>query len=253
MNWTKIPTNLLVNRTPDNELVAIVKYQLLWAELEQQPEDRVALRYMTNKQLSIVKQWLDTIETQVTSDLKRVNGKRSNRKINYLKNKNLSKIVDTTQDDTVDDTVSSTLTPVDKIRLDKIRIKEKCKKEKTLFEDDVGENEFNEFWKLYTPIKGYDGRFVAKGNKKICNSKFKKLLKEGVKYETIIGGLKRYLEYCQKNGICSCGAEVFINQRRYENDYSGSGAIQGGTSTNASRERFGIIDIAREFIQESSN
>lgn len=251
MNWTKIPTNLLVSRTPDNELVAIVKYQLLWAELERQPDDNLALRYLTKKQLSMVKHWLNTIETQVTSDLKIINGKRHNRRINYLKNKDLQENVDTTQEPTVDDTEDTTLFPVDKIRLDNNIRKEKCKKEKTLIEDDVGEKLFNDFWDMYIPVKSYDGRFVAKGSKKACCVKFKKLIKEGIKYETIIGGLERYLEYCKANGICSCGAEVFINQRRFENDYSGSGAIQSRTPSNSSREKSGIIDIAREFIEEA--
>ena len=86
MQWTKIPTNILINRMSDQEIVAIVKYQLLWADLEYQPSDKTALRYMTNKQLSIVKQYLNTIETQVKRDIHSSASNRKAVKLNYLKN-----------------------------------------------------------------------------------------------------------------------------------------------------------------------
>ena len=87
MNWTKIPTNLLISRTPDNELVAIVKYQLLWADLEYQPTDEIALRYMSNKQLASVKQYLNDIETQVVSDIKSTVNHRGGQKTYYKTHK----------------------------------------------------------------------------------------------------------------------------------------------------------------------
>lgn len=119
MNWTKIPTDLLKQRIPDNEILAIVKYQMLWADLEYQPDDKTALRYITNKQLSIVKQWLDTIEVQVTSDINSANKNRHNRKISYRKNNDLDKNVTITVTDTVQGSVIDSVETVDKIRLDK--------------------------------------------------------------------------------------------------------------------------------------
>lgn len=91
MHWTKIPTNLLINRLSDHELVSIIKYQLLWADLEYQPDDKTALRYLTNKQLTIAKQWQDTIETQVKRDIHLCETNRNGVKLNYLKNKDKSK------------------------------------------------------------------------------------------------------------------------------------------------------------------
>ena len=115
MQWTKIPTNILINRYTDQEIVSIVKYQLLWADLEYQPEDKTALRYLTHKQLKIVKQYLNSIEAQVTRDIRSSESNRNNRKINYLKNK--EKIENVTH--TLQHTVSSSVG--EQIRLDKIR------------------------------------------------------------------------------------------------------------------------------------
>lgn len=139
MIWTKIPTDLLKQRIPDNEIVAIVKYQLLWADLEYQPDDKTALRYITNKQLLIVRHWLNTIEAQVTSDIKSVNKNRNKRKISYRKINVLGKNVTDTLPDTVPCSVTGSVEEVDKIRTDKIRLdknkKENNKKKKAIAED----------------------------------------------------------------------------------------------------------------------
>lgn len=117
------------------------------------------------------------------------------------------------------------------------------------------QQEFDEFWEAYTPVKSSDGHFVSKGNKKNCKIKFEKLRKEGVKNETIVGGVKSYIKYCQQNGYCTCGAEVFLNQRRFENDYSGVAVIESDRKNTAKNSYGGasLLDIGREFIEESKN
>lgn len=129
MNWTKIPTNLLISRTPDNELVAIVKYQLLWADLEYQPTDEIALRYMTNKQLASVKHYLNDIETQVVSDIKSTVNHRGNQKMFYQKKQSLKQNTDSQYDSQCDNKSDNHTDGADKIRLDKIR------KEKEISDD----------------------------------------------------------------------------------------------------------------------
>ena len=121
MNWTKIPTNLLISRTPDNELVAIVKYQLLWADLEYQPTDEIALRYMTSKQLASVKQYLNDIETQVVSDIKSTVSHRGNQKMFYKKKQTLKQNADSQSDNQCDNQSVNHTDGADKIRLDKIK------------------------------------------------------------------------------------------------------------------------------------
>lgn len=99
------------------------------------------------------------------------------------------------------------------------------------------ENEFNEFWEHYTPIKDSKGCWVAKGSKKECKLKFIKIMSEGVSYETIINSLKQYLEYCKTANRQSCGAEVFLNQRRWENDYSTGQAVQSTSGAGSERQK----------------
>ena len=130
MNWTKIPTNLLISRTPDNELVAIVKYQLLWADLEYQPTDDIALRYMSNKQLALVKHYLNDIEAQVVSDIKLTVNHRGGQKTYYKKKQTLRQNTDNQNDSQHDSQRDIHTDGADKIRLDKINKKENIKKEK---------------------------------------------------------------------------------------------------------------------------
>lgn len=120
MEWTKIPTSLIINRTSDKELLAITKYQLLWAELEYQPDDSVALRYMTRNQLAIARHYLATITSNVNADIDSVIRQRGRRRKNYLKNKENFKNVTGTRTGTHTGTRTGTVSK--QIRLDKIRL-----------------------------------------------------------------------------------------------------------------------------------
>lgn len=85
MNWTKIPTNLIVEHTPDKDMLAIVKYQLLWAVLEHRPDDRTALRHMSANQLRIACQYIDSISGNISLDINSCNNHRSRQKLYYAK------------------------------------------------------------------------------------------------------------------------------------------------------------------------
>ena len=98
MNWTKIPTNLLISRMPDYDLLAIIKYQLLWADLESQPTDEIALRYMTSKQLASARSYLDDIEAQVRCDISATLRHRKEVKTNYHKKQKVIKKSDAQTD-----------------------------------------------------------------------------------------------------------------------------------------------------------
>lgn len=138
-------------------------------------------------------------------------------------------------------------------------IKERDIKGKPLKEEEEeGEEEreekkqFEEFWKYYTPVKSKDGRFVSKGNKQECLKKYVKILNEGVKHETIITNLEKYLRYCQENGYSSCGASVYLNQRRFENDYSGVECVDS-KARDVQRRPCSIVQIAAELTRESKD
>lgn len=82
------------------------------------------------------------------------------------------------------------------------------------------ENLFNEFWSLYTPVKSSDGRVVGKGSKDDAKKKFLKILKGGESYANILRGLQNYINFCRENDQLTCGVTVFLNQKRWLDDYN---------------------------------
>ena len=134
MEWTKIPTDLLQSRKSDKEILAITKYQLLWALLERQPEDNVALRYMTSNQLQQALNYATAIQRQVDNDIKTVISNRKRQKLFYEKNQTLSKKPNGYTNEYTNEYTNHQTTNADKIREDKIRkeIKE-INKENTVF------------------------------------------------------------------------------------------------------------------------
>lgn len=129
MEWTRIPTDLLQSRKSDKEIIAITKYQLLWAMLERQPDDETALRYMTVKQLQQAHDYIVSIRQQVCADIKTVINKRKRDKLFYAKKQSLTENSDALTGaltDTLTDTLSAS---TDKIRLDKIILEKEKEKE----------------------------------------------------------------------------------------------------------------------------
>ena len=130
MEWTKIPTDLLQSRKSDKEILAITKYQLLWAMLERQPDDETSLRYMTSKQLQQARDYLSAIKQQVCADIKSVTDKRKRDKIFYAKKQSHNKDSDILTDARSDELTDKLSAPTDKIREDKIREEKKIQEEK---------------------------------------------------------------------------------------------------------------------------
>ena len=204
MEWTKIPTDLLQSRVSDKEIIAITKYQLLWAMLERQPSEDICLRYMTTKQLQQALNYTSAIERRVNADIKSVESHRNRQKLFYEKNQQHNKNTDGQYDGQYDEQSDR----ADKIRLDNI-IKDNIEKK----------DRFDEFWEKYKPVAGKDGTIVSKGSKSDCYKRYLKSIKE-TDEQTIIDGVDRYLTYCKNSRICSCGASVFINQKRWEWDFN---------------------------------
>lgn len=114
MEWTKIPTDLIASGASDLDILAIVKYQLVWALLERKPDDKNLSRYLTPKQIQRATAVITAIERQVNSDIKSVNRKRNRQKIYYEKNQALREKTDGHTDGHTDHHTDVT----DKIRLD---------------------------------------------------------------------------------------------------------------------------------------
>lgn len=209
MDWTKIPTSLITKRFSDYEIASIVKFQLVWAINEEEPDKKTALRYMTERQYEMALTYIDSISARVGDDVSLVLRKRNAEKIRYNKNKNLEKnlLTDCIQSG------SQSASP-DKIREDKNK---EINKERS--------DRFDEFWGKYKPVKGKDGTIVSKGSRSDCYKRYLRIIND-VDEQTIIDGLERYLTYCSEYHVCSCGAAVFLNQRRWEYEYE----VQNKTS-----------------------
>lgn len=249
MEWTKLPTTLITKRYSDYELTAILKFQLVWAINEEQPDEKTCLRYMTKRQFQTAMTYIDSIAARVGDDVSSVIRKREVEKIRYNKNKHLDNFLPADRKQTADSLPHQ-------IREDKIRGDNNIppispKGVGNQNDNQIENQQFDEFWKLYTPVAGKDGRFVSKGNKKSCQEKYKQQIRKGIKHETIINGVRQYLAYCADNGVCSCGAEVFINQRRWENDYSRAGVIQSSVPGGLHRQSSDLVEAARQFAEDS--
>lgn len=114
MDWTKIPTTLITKRYSDYEISCIVKFQLVWAMNEEQPDENTCLRYMTKKQYQTAMTYVDSISSIVGDGLSSVKRKREAEKIRYNKIKHLDNFLPADCKQTVSSLPSQ-------IRLDKIR------------------------------------------------------------------------------------------------------------------------------------
>ena len=165
MERTTISTDLLIQKLTDNELVAIVKYQSLWAMLERQPDDKTALRYMTHKQLIIAKSWADSIEMLVTSDINSVNKKRTRQKKSYDKQK----------------VIKNSDAPNNIKGINRINVKKNNKKEIS--------QQFETWWAEYPNKK----------SKQDALKIFEKLMeREQASFDELLAGAKAYAEHCRR-------------------------------------------------------
>ena len=130
---------------------------------------------------------------------------------------------------------------------------------KNIFKDNITSNnitsnkkeiykeKFEEFWKLYTPVK-CNGKFIDKGSRKTAEEKFIKILEKGEDYESIINGCKEYIEHCRENNQLTCGVTVFLNQERWKGDYSGN-ACKESDSGERQKSR-SIVETYAEIAAE---
>ena len=120
MEWTKIPTDLITKRYSDYEISSIVKFQLVWAMNEEQPDEKTCLRYMTKRQYETAMTYLHSISAIVGDEVSSVLKKREVEKIRYNKIKNLEKILPADSKQTADSLPNQRR--IDKIREEKENI-----------------------------------------------------------------------------------------------------------------------------------
>ncbi len=128
MEWTKIPTNLL--NFDDKEILALVKYQLVWALAEEEPNQKMLKRYLTKKQLAIACGHNADVSLIVRRDIESVQKKRTKDNLRYKLTHNTNAQISPSE--TVGGSVGGSVgVPLSQIREDKIRIKEIIKEKAT--------------------------------------------------------------------------------------------------------------------------
>lgn len=118
MEWTKIPTNLL--NFDDKEILALVKYQLVWALAEEEPNQKMLKRYLTKKQLAIACGHNADVSLIVRRDIESVQKKRTKDNLRYKLTHNTNAQISPSE--TVGGSVGGSVgVPLSQIREDKIR------------------------------------------------------------------------------------------------------------------------------------
>lgn len=150
MEWIKIPTdNILYSEYKDSELIALIKYQALYSQLETEPTLPQLKRVLNQKQLKFVMSCKGVVEELVKSQVKVVKTKRNRDKESYLKKQGLTK-----KSASGKSSESKLVSGTDKIRLDKIRNKE-------IYKEKIA---FDIFYNLY-PVKKSKQEALKKWNK----------------------------------------------------------------------------------------
>ena len=115
---------------------------------------------------------------------------------------------------------------------------------------------FEIFWSEY-PDLGKDGKHSAafKGTKETARKSFYKILKEGKEHEGLINACKRYKIFVEHNGERCCHASTWLNQSRWNTDYTVSAAANraqgkhyGGNKPSGISEIVDAASAAKEEI-----
>jgi hypothetical protein len=81
---------------------------------------------------------------------------------------------------------------------------------------------FDDFWKHYTPITTNQGKCVGKGDKIGCRIKYLRILYKQESHDQIMQGLKRYLEFCHSSDQLTLAASTFLNREQWKQTYNDS-------------------------------
>lgn len=93
MEYTRMRTSLLLERISDPEILAIAKYQMLCAYLEDSaPLEKIVLRFLKPKQYALALQYYDSIKDIVVADIRAISLKRGRDRKTYRKNKDKPQI-----------------------------------------------------------------------------------------------------------------------------------------------------------------
>lgn len=174
MEWIKIPVaDIVSGKFTSLQIAALVKYQALWASLEQEPTERQLVKNLTPTERRFIADYVSTIQQQVVDELSKVQKKRRLNKLTYCKS---------TKQDEFQTSESNLKSDTDKIREDKKRIEKKINKKRFSVE-------FENWWAEYPNKK----------SRQEAQRIFEKLMSENrVTFDELLAGAKAYAEHCRR-------------------------------------------------------
>jgi aconitase A len=132
MDWVKIPTdNILYSEFKDSELIALIKYQALFCQLEKEPSETQLRRILNQKQIKFVQSYAEVVQELCEREVEVVKTKRNRDKESYKEKQSLKK-----NSASGKTTERKLVSVTDKIREDKIREEYSLKEEKEKEESD---------------------------------------------------------------------------------------------------------------------
>lgn len=217
MEWSKLPTNLITSDLSDAEILAIVKYQLVFSLTEKEPSDKILSKFLTKKQKNIAKNFIADIKSSVENDINSTQKRRNRNKTYYNNNKSLE-VFDKENSDVLNVDINPTQIREDKIRVDKTREKERIER-KSLFD-----NFYSKYPKKQDELKAF--------------TVFNFILNEGIAdYNDIIKGVEGYTNYIRDAEIETryiTSPYNWLKDRRWNDDY---------TITNNEKSMFEGLDF----------
>ncbi len=211
-----------------------------------------ALGLNLNKSRKQIKNTISKLKRSKEIDTRRIGNGTLITLVNYSKYQALSEVKENTKSPLADNQEPNLEPTLDLVcdkphattkegNKEKIRNKDKKKEVLNFFANPQTTTEFDDFWQAYIPVRVND-EFVAKGSKSEAQKKYNKFINNGEKHETIFKGMQQYLNYCRKNSIKSCGVNVFLNQKRWCDDY-GSITIEAKNTKQKYSSDGGRIEV----------
>lgn len=144
MDWIKIPTDsILYSEFKDSELIALIKYQALYCQLETEPTDAQLRRVLNQKQLKFVQSYSQVVQELCKSQVEKIKRKRNNEKENYKQKQQVVKNSVNGKLSERERTIEAEKIREDKIREDKKKNKQK---EKISFSDVLDWESLFTYW-----------------------------------------------------------------------------------------------------------
>lgn len=158
MDWIKIPTDsILYSEFKDSELIALIKYQALYCQLETEPTDAQLRRVLNQKQLKFVQSYSQVVQELCKSQVEKIKHKRNNEKENYKQKQQVAKNSVYGKLSERERTIEA-----DKIREDKIRI-----------DKEISSNELTKKVKKFVPPTLDEIEiYIAEKNLSVCGRDF---------------------------------------------------------------------------------